>query len=386
LFRGGLLHAPGLSGADAIHLRCLASAVPELGERFPPQAAVDDGELAYAFAAVLETTAEDAPLLLLLDDAHLADGTSLGVLQAGLERLTSHRVTLALSAAPQDPDSAPELFRLAAETGRSLPGMTVSLGPLRHPEVAALVEELAPWAEQEAARDRLVRRLLHDTSGNPFLLVTLLRGLADIAELRERAVEWPVPSETLQAPLPGGVPQLIQSALFAQVGRLQLASREILAIAATLGIEVDVPLLAEVTGRSAAELAERLAAAERLQLIVATAQGYGFPAAIVPSVLKRVGLTPGRRRELRLRAAELLARRSDSGSRLMRLELLAQVVSPDTLAAEAIELGEALLGQGDRHGARQVVGLLSGMSEAVPEGHRLAWRALRDRLNHAATL
>ncbi len=385
LFRGGLLRAPGLSGADAIHLRSLASAVPELGERFPPQAAVDDGELAYALAAVLQTTAEDAPLLLLLDDAHLADGTSLGVLQAGLERLTSHRVTLALAAAPHDPDSAPELFRLAADTGRSLPGMTVSLEPFRHPEVAALVEELAPWAEPEAARDRLVRRLLHDTSGNPFLVVTLLRGLADIAELREHAVEWPVPSATLHAPLPGGVPQLIQSALFAQLGRLDRASREIVAIAATLGIDVDVPLLAEVTGLSAAELAERLAAAERLQLIVATAQGYGFPAAIVPAVLKQVGLTAGRRRELRLRAAELLARRGDSSSRLMRLELLAQSISPEALAAEAIELGEALLVQGNRHGARRIVGLLAGMSEAIPESHRGAWRALRDRLDGALT-
>ena len=385
LFRGGLLRAPGLFGVEPAHLRRLASAVPELAERFPPQGPVDDGELAYSLAAALEATAEDAPLLLLLDDAHLADGTSLAVLQAGLDRLTGNRVTLALTAAPRDPDSAPELFRLEAEAGRGFPGTTVRLGPLGRPEVAALVEQLAPWAEPNATRDRLVRRLVHETSGNPFLVVTLLRGLAEVAELRERAVEWPVPSETLQGPLPRGVPQLIQSSVLAQVTRVEPASREILAVAATLGAQVDVPLLAAVTGLSEAELSQRLAVPERLQLIVATEKGYGFPGVIIATVLEHVGLTSGRRREVRRRAAELLALRSDSSSRLARLELLAQLVPADTIAAEAIELGEALLDQGDRHGARRAVGLVTGVSEVVPETCRAAWRALRNRLDGEAT-
>ena len=384
LFRGGLLQAPGLLGVDSAHLRRLASAVPELSERFPPQAPADDGELAYSLAEALEATAEDAPLLLLLDDAHFADGTSLGVLQAALERLADNRVAVALSAAPNDPDSAPELLRLEAETGRGLPGTTVCLGPLGQPEVAALVEQLAPWVEG-AARDRLVRRLVHETSGNPFLVVTLLRALADVADLQERAVAWPVPTETLDAPLPWDVPQLIQSAVLAQVARLEPASRETLAVAASLGTRVDVPLLAAVTGLSELELAERLAMPERLQLIAATEEGYGFPGAVIATVLENIGLTPGRRREVRRRAAELLALRGDASSRLSRLELLARLGQPEALAAEAIELGEALLDQGDRHGARRVVKLIAGPAGSVPEQSRTAWLALRNRLDGEST-
>jgi len=118
---------------------------------------------------------------------------------------------------------------------------------------------------------------------------------------------------------------------------------------------------------------------------VATAQGYGFPGVIVAAVLKHVGLTSGRRREVRRRAAELLAQRGDSGSRILRLELLAQSAPLDAIAAEAIALGEALLDQGDRHGARRVVGLLTGASEAVPESSRESWHALRNRLDGAVT-
>lgn len=381
LFRGGLLRAPGLLGVDSTHLRRLAAVVPELTERFPPQGPADDGELAFSLAEALEAIAEDSPLLLLLDDAHLADGSSLGMLQAALERLAGNRVTLALTASPRDPDGAPELLRLAAETGRGLPGATVSLTSFGQAELTLLALELAPWVEEGAARDRLVRRLAHETSGNPFLAVTLLRGLADAADLQERALEWPVPSETLDAPLPGGVPQLIQSAVLARVARLEPASREILAVAASLGARVDVPLLADVTGFSKLELAERLALPERLQLIAATEEGYGFPGAVVATVLEYVGLTPGRRREIRRRAAELLAQRDDVASRVARLELLARLGSRDPIATEAIELGEALLDQGDRHGARRVLRLIAGPAGVVPESSRVAWLALRNRLD-----
>lgn len=385
LFRGGLLRAPGLLAIDSAQLRRLAGVVPELADRFPPQAPVDDGELANALAQALEAIGEDSPLLLLLDDAHLADGASLGVLHAALEQLAGNRVTLALTLAPRDPDGAPELLRLLAETGRGLPGTTVCLEPFGPPELALLVEELAPWVEPGAGRDRLVRRLVHETSGNPFLAVTLLRGMAEVTELRQRAVEWPLPSQTLDAPLPQGVPQLIQSAVLAQVARLEPASREILAVAASLGTQVDVPLLTAVTGLSELELAERLAVPERLKLIAATEEGYGFPGAIIATVMENIGLTPGRRRELRRRAAELLALRGDSTSRLWRLELLVRLGQRDDLAAEAIELGTAMLDRGDRHGARRAVKLIGDTTEAVPGNSRAAWLALRNRLDGEAT-
>jgi DNA-binding SARP family transcriptional activator len=384
IFRGGLLGVPGLVGVDPARLRRLAAAVPELAERFPPQAAVDDGELAYSLREALEAMAEETALLLVLDDAHLADGPSLAVLQVALEGLSGGRVTLALSAAPEDPDAAPELLRLQAALGRGLPGTSVRLDPLPEPELALLVSELAPWVEPGSARDRLVRRLAHDTSGNPFLAVTLLRGLGEAAELRERAVQWPEASETLDAPLPRGVPQLIQSAVLAQVARLERAGGELLAIAATLGTRVEAGMLAALTGLSEQELAERLAVAERLQLIVATDDGYGFPGAVVASVLEHVGMTRGRRRELRRRAVEYLGSRTDPASRLWRLELLARL-GEQALAAEAIQLGETLLDQGDRHAARRAMRLAGATAETVPAGLRAAWVALRNRLDAPVT-
>lgn len=385
LFRGGLLLAPGLLGVDPIHLRTLASAVPELATKFGAQDQVDDGELAHALAEVLKSVADEAPLLLLLDDAHLADGPSLAVLRAALVELTGSRVTLGLTAAPRDPDSAPELLQLEGETGRSLPGITIRLEPLGVTEVAQLVEQLAPWLEQGEARDRMVRRLIHETSGNPFLTVTLLRGLADLARLHDGVVEWPQPKETLDGPLPLDVPQLIQSAVLAQVTRLEPASRETLAQVANLGTRVDLEILTAATGLSELELSERLALPEQLQLITATDAGYAFPGAVIASVLEHVGLTPGRRREFRRRAADLLALRSDPGSRLARFELLARLGPRESFAAEAIDLGEALLNQGDRHGARRALRVATDSAGVVPEESRAAWLTLRNRLDREVT-
>jgi hypothetical protein len=98
-------------------------------------------------------------------------------------------------------------------------------------------------------------------------------------------------------------------------------------------------------------------------------------------VLEHVGLTAGRRRELRRRAAEVLASRGEVTARLWRLELLARAGSRDAVAAEAIEVGEALLDQGDRHGARRALRLLGDSLGAVPETSRPGWLVLRNRLD-----
>lgn len=385
LFRGGLLDAPGVLGVAPVNLHRLATVLPELADRFPPQTPADDGELGYALAQVLEAVAEETPLLLMLDDGHLADGTSLSVLQAAFTRLGGCHLGLALAAAPGDPDSSPELVRLQAEVGRGIPGVGVTLEPLGPVELNELIQELAPWATDEDARDRLLRRMLHETSGSPFLTVTLLRGLADTAELQASAAQWPVSQETLSAPLPQGVPPLIQSAVLAQVMRLEPASRDVLAMAASLGNRIDLGLLAAVSGVGEAELVERLTLPERLQLIVATDDGYAFQGAVIANVLAHVGHTPGRRREVRRRGAEYLAGRSDLASRLWRLELLARPAERESLMTEAIELGEALLARGDRHGARRALRLVGEPGANTPEASRTAWLALRTRLDSWTT-
>lgn len=378
LFRGGLLAAPGLIGTAPAELARLAVIVPDLAQRFPPPASADHGELAFALAQALESVAGESPVLLLLDDAHLADGASLGIIQAAFERMGRAQVTLALAAAPNDPDSAPELLRLQAETGRRMSGVSVVLQPFSSLELAQLVGELAPWAESWEAQDRLVRRLLHETSGNPLLAVTLLQELADAVKLRADATAWPFPTQTLSAPLPVQVPQLIQSAVLEKTIQLEPGSRELLCIAACLGTRIDVELLTAVTGLTEETLAERLAQPERLRLIAATDEGYAFPGALVATVLEGLGLTSGRRRECRRRAAAVLSTRSEPAARLWRLELLAKAGPREAFAGEAIELGAMLLERGDRHGARRALLLVDGV---VPESNREAWVALRSQLD-----
>lgn len=289
--------------------------------------------MAGALASLLRSVAEELPVALAIDDAHLCDGATLGALHAAIARLEALPLMVILVAAPGGQSAPAELLEFQRDIGRGVPGTAIKLERLTVDDLRTLAAALAPWCPGADDRDRLARRVAFETNGNPFLAVTLLRALNDLAALRRDALEWPAVGTTLDSPLPVTAPDLVRRAIVARLVQLDPGASGVLAAASIGGEVLDVELIATLAGVSGTALEDRLAALERHQLLAFQGGRYVFAAPLIQRVVRAEGLTPGQAQALRVRAAAALASRTDLESRVLRAELLARTApGPDAFA------------------------------------------------------
>jgi len=353
--RSGLAGAPGVPATDPHALGILAALVPELEARIQPRQPQDRGEVAGALASLLAAVADEAPVALGLDQAHLCDGATIGAVHAALEQLRSLPVIVVLASASSQDELSPELLQLQQEIGRGIAGAVIRLEPLSLEDLALLVAALAPWCSTERERSRLTRRLAFETGGNPFLAVTMLRGLQDLVVLRQDALEWPAPHATFESPLPMLVPDLVRRAIVARLVRLDPHAKAILG-AASIGSEtLDLGLISALTGLTGAALDDCLAVLERQRFLSLDTDRYVFAAPLIQQVVRSEGLTPGQVQGLRSRAVEALAARQDLDSRALRAELLARTTGGTRAFNEAVALAREALAVESRRTARRAM-------------------------------
>jgi len=365
LFRAGLSDAPGLPAARPGTLAALAGLVPELADRYAPRTVRDVADLAAVLTDVLATVAEEAPVAIALDDAHWADGASVGAIGSAVAALRGPRVVLALTVATGIGDPPRELIALQGDVGRGLPGMSVRLDPLGEAEMRALVGALAPWCRGDAERDRLARRLVVETAGNPFFAVTLLGALERATTLRPDLTMWPPPHGTLDAPLPFSVPNLVRFAVAMRVKELEPDEEAVLRAASVCGQALDLELVALLAERSPADVERSLPAFERRHLVSFDGHRYAFTAPLVAEAVLSECLTRGERRRLERRAIDALAGRADLESRVRRVELLAHVEAGAEAYALALAAARDALEIGAVRVARRCVAAAERLSRTA---------------------
>jgi class 3 adenylate cyclase/tetratricopeptide (TPR) repeat protein len=203
-------------------------------------------------AATLEAFTSQAPTILLVEDLHWADPSSLDVFCALLDAMPSIPLLVLFTARPQF--QPPSAFRAAAGLLRVL--------PLQGHEVAAMARSVA---HGKAVPGELIRQIIRHSDGVPLFIEEVVRSVIDSGVLKENDHTW-----TLNCPIPDTfIPASIDALLSARIDQLRDA-RATAQLAATIGREFSLSLLSAVSQRSEESL--RLDLQKMLQAGLASEQ------------------------------------------------------------------------------------------------------------------
>ena len=277
-----------LAGAD---LPWLAHLLPELGPPGPiPPGASEGSRFAFVDAVsgvLLRAAADTPPLVVLLDDLHVAGGPAGRLLLFLARQIRSAPMLLVGTYRPVEAGWDPEVGEVVA--GLEAAGTGVRLAPLDPAAVAALIARTLG----RAPGGHLAATIVERTGGNPLFVTQVGRLLASGAGAAPE--DWPVP--------PG-----IRQAIRARVARLSGMAGP-LGAAAVLGREFDFSALETLTATPAADLLEPLAAATEAELVEPLPGGrYRFAHDLVRETVYG-DLSPQARTWLHAAVAALLAAR-----------------------------------------------------------------------------
>lgn len=234
--------------------------------------ASDRAEIESRLAAATAT----APVVLVLDDLHLADRNTLALLARIARGVAGERLLVLGAYRDADAVGTP-LLAAIADLRRDCDVERVAVEGLSLDEVATLLDGVAD-----------ARRIHDRTDGNPFFVRELARHLA---ERRDAA---------------GEVPESVSDVVLARVGRLSAPAAEALTSASVLGEGFDLAVLELLLDTDG--LLDRLDEAAAAGLLEDAAGGrFRFAHALTRDAVYG-GIGPARRADLHRRAAAALER------------------------------------------------------------------------------
>jgi tetratricopeptide (TPR) repeat protein len=277
----------------------IASLVPELAERLgvAPVAAAE-GEAAKflmfdAVANLLRAASSVSPLLVVIDDLHSADPSSLLLLQFLADRVGDTSLVIVGAYRNRQPDLPPKSAELISEVATR--AHLLELHGLASEEIDEFVREVTG---KDVPSD-LVETIGEKTAGNPLFLDEVLRTLGALPENGDLTA--------VSIRIPNHLGEQIRRRLETQSDELLGA----LGAAAVIGREFEISTLAAASELKEAELVHQLEIAEKAGVVTLESLGrYSFAHVLFQETLYEQ-LPTSMRMELHLRVARVLEQSRD---------------------------------------------------------------------------
>jgi predicted ATPase len=258
----------------------------------------------------LEAIAEATCLVLLLEDLHWGDASTIEWIAAFARRQEPGRLFLIGTYRATEADGAHPLGAVVDALRVNGLCEEIALTGLAPGEVGALVGLRYPPADESRAEWARLSSLVHaQTAGIPLFVVNVLADLAARGAIVESSGRWTVRTSVEDAAL--GIPGNVRRTIERQLNRLEPSERELLDAASVLGLEFAAAAAADIAGGSAGDVEARLARIARstpflrqtglLTWAGAATGGFAFPHSLYREVIHE-GVSPGRRADLHLRA------------------------------------------------------------------------------------
>ena len=192
-----------------------------------------------AVEAMIRSVGSRGPAVIVLEDAHWADASSVELVSQLLPIAHELALLFLLTSRPERGAVGWQLVETARETFDAL--TEIRLSPLE--ASASRLLDPQPAGDRVAAQ-RLRASILERAEGNPFFTEELIRMLIErgwVVRSGDRWVGFPEPSPKRKSRTPRGL-------LLARIDRLPDEARRTLRMASVIGRDVPVRLLEEVTG------------------------------------------------------------------------------------------------------------------------------------------
>ncbi len=274
----------------------LGRLLPELGgtteQRFGAGSALQEpiaqSRLFDVMLRLLSHLAEQAPVVLLLEDLHWADRSTRDFISFLIRNARGARLLVVCTYRSDELHRRHPLRPFLAEEERRERVERIELDPLTRDELAALVADILDEPPSDALVDDLHRR----SDGNPFFA-----------------------EELLEASSTGGVvPATLRDAIMVRIEALSAPARQTLRVAAAAGQRVDYRLFAAVTDlNGAGELDEALRECVARNVLSQDSESLSFRHALVREAVYS-DLLPGERTKLHAALAEALTTEPSLGS------------------------------------------------------------------------
>src|SRR5215218_5947182 len=234
--------------------------------------------------ALLYTVAATEPVVLVLEDLHWADRSTLDLIALLAHNLDERRVLLLGTYRGEELLSEHRLRRLVMGLLRAGGATRLELGPLCREEVETLLQSRGGAPLSSAVTEAIVTR----SEGNPFFVEELL------AAAGQGRVD---------------LPHVLRDLLLQRVAQLDRETQGVLRVAAAAGRDVPYPLLRTVADAPEGELRQALRSAVDHGVLVGdqAAGTFRFRHALLAEAIY-VTLLPGERNEVHARLAAELAR------------------------------------------------------------------------------
>jgi tetratricopeptide (TPR) repeat protein len=251
-------------------------------------------------AAFLEQVAAAKPLVLILEDLHWSDPTSLDLLRYVGRQVENHQIMLIATYRDDELTRQHPLFTLIPVLVRESSAERIDLRRLRHQDVRSMIDERYKLPAPDAAR--LVSYLQSRAEGNPLFLHEVLRTLEGEKHLYQTQSGWRI-SDLRKVPVPSLIRQVIEGRLMV----LDESTQEMLRVASVIGEVVPFDQWEAVSDTGENRFGVAVEEAIDANVLVETSEpaSLRFAHSLVQETLYESVLLP-RRRQWHRRTAEAL--------------------------------------------------------------------------------
>ena len=329
----------------------VATLMPSLRQRYRDIARTPDlppeQERRYVLHGIrefLQRAARIRPQVLLYEDLHWADESTLLLLEHLAAELVAERILVI--GTYRSTDLAPErpFARSLAHLARLRDVTEILLPPLDREDIAQLLHDQVGSTPPGA----LVDLVYAESDGNPFFAEETVRHLLETGRLFDDAGRWRTAGSLGETEVPRTVAMLVGRRL----DELQPATRKVLAAAAVIGRVFPFQLLATISATDDDALFDALEDAERHHIIVEDAHGGAAHHRFVHEHFRHVLLLEfalPRRQRLHLLTADAIEAAARPGGSASfaeianHLELAGSASSPSRTAAALVASAQAAL-------------------------------------------